>query len=162
MNFAQLLAKVTGFESQMTALSDQVATLESQLKTQTQKSEALETDVSGLKNELKTVQNEKAELETQATEASAKVETLTAENSDLKSQLDDPKGAIQKAASQQAQNIIASTGTPPVETDNKDEASASGQSIQEEYMSITDPGKRQQFFIDNHDKLSRALAAQLN
>jgi len=162
MNFTEAIAKITGVEGQLTALTERQATLETSLIEQKAKADGLDTQLTSLKIELDTERTEKATLAAQAKEATEKAAALETSNSELQAKLSDPKGAIQTEAARQAQNVLAQTGTPPVETDTESQASADGQSVEDQYMALTDPGARFAFFQKNFSSLSRATALALN
>lgn len=162
MNLQDLIAKITGFETQLTDSNNRIKALETDLATQTERANSFEASVSDLTTKLTEVQAQKEELSQQAEEAKAKADSLKSENTELKGKLEDPKGTIQTEASKKAQTIISQTGTPPVETDEKEEGSAHGESIAQQYQAITDNSERLKFFQKHHKELNEALAGVLN
>lgn len=162
MNLQDILGKITGLESQMTDSKKRIETLETDLKAQTDRANAFAKSVEDLTGKLTAVEAEKAELSKKADSAKAEADSLKSENTELKGKLEDPKGTIQTEASKKAQTIIAQTGTPPVETDEKEEGGAHGESIAQQYQAITDTTERLKFFQKHHKELNEALAGVLN
>ena len=162
MNFQEVLAKITGLEKTQSDSNNRIQALETDLAAQTERANTFEASVSDLTTKLTEVQAQKEELFQKAEEAKAEADSLKSENTELKGKLEDPKGTIQTEASKKAQTIIAQTGTPPVETDEKEEGGAHGESIAQQYQAITDTTERLKFFQKHHKELNEALAGVLN
>lgn len=162
MNFQEFIAKLTGLEKTQSDSNDRIKALEAAVASQTERASTFEASVSDLTAKLTEVQAEKEELSQEAASAKAEADSLKSENTELKGKLEDPKGTIQTEASKKAQTIISQTGTPPVETDDKEESGAHGESIAQQYLAITDATEKYKFFQKHHKELNEALAGVLN
>lgn len=145
---------------EITRLEAELATAKAEAKTATDNADEVVKNAEAVATELAQVKSDLATAKTTISSLTARAETAETEAKEAKAKIANPSEQIKNRASQEALNITASQGQPPVAAGSATEQPGGSADILAQYAAIKDPAAKTAWYRKNKQAYDSAFAAK--